>query len=67
MNSRRFTRNPSFVLQHSFNHVIGLDDQRLWDRDAERLRSLEVDHALEFGHLHDWQVGGLGAPERITA
>src|SRR5262249_60068366 len=40
-------------------HFIG-------DRKAERFRSFEVDHQLELGWLHDWQVGWLLAFENAT-
>ena len=33
------------------------------DGDAERLRGVQIDHELEFGRLHDRQVGGFGALE----
>jgi hypothetical protein len=36
-------------------------ENRLRDRQAERLSGLEIDYQLEFGRLLDRQVGRLGA------
>jgi hypothetical protein len=34
-------------------------------RDAERLRSLEIDDELELGGLFDWQAAWLGTLEDL--
>src|SRR5216683_6321581 len=49
----------------SFDHLVGLGEDRWRDGEAERLRSLEIDDQLERGRLHDWQVGRLGALEDL--
>jgi hypothetical protein len=48
--------------RHSlFDHLIGEQLHRDRDVDAKSLGGL--DYKLELGGLHDWQVGGLLAPE----
>ena len=42
------------------DHLIRPLQDRSRDRQAEGLRSLEVDHQLERGRLLDGQVSGLG-------
>src|SRR5262249_5448828 len=56
--------------RRSFDHFLrkGIELQR--DFEPERLGSLEIEHELEFGHLHDRKVSGLLALEnaaRISA
>src|SRR5207245_744172 len=53
----------SLRLAHSFDHLIGAGEKRRWHVEAKRLRGAEVDHQLELGRLHDWQVGRLRALE----
>src|SRR5439155_9780873 len=43
------------------NHRIRPPQQRRWNRQAERLGGLEVDHQVELGGLFDRQVPRLGA------
>src|SRR6476620_3425871 len=50
----------------SLNDLIGPQQQRLWDREPERLGGLEVDHQLELRRLLHGQVGGLGALEDLV-
>jgi hypothetical protein len=47
--ARSITRSPDPPAQ-----------QRRRDRQAERLRGLEVDDQLELGRLLDWEIAGLG-------
>src|SRR5262245_2073900 len=42
-----------------FDHLVGKREHLVRNIDAERIRGLEVDHQLEFGRLHDRQVGNL--------
>src|SRR4051812_37213896 len=42
-----------------FDHLVGGRLQCERHCNAERLGGLEINHQLEFGRLHDWQVGGL--------
>src|SRR2546425_794042 len=46
-----------------FNHVVGNGEQPWRKAQTECLGSVEVDHQLEFGRLHDRKVGGLLALE----
>jgi len=45
----------------SFDDLVGAGENGGRDRQAERLRCLEVDHQFELGWLLDWEVGGFGA------
>ena len=45
------------------DHLIGEGEQRRRNSEAERPGGLEVDDELEFGGLHDREVGGLLAVE----
>ena len=48
------------------DHLVGAGEQRWWNREAERLGGLEIDHQLEFGRLLDGQVGRFGAFEDLV-
>src|SRR5262249_22403986 len=59
-------RRGSFILNPpsrftSLDHLVGAGEQRRWHVEAERPRSVEVDHQLELRRLHNRQVHGLGA------
>jgi len=47
----------------SLDHVIGTQQDRLRDGEAERLRGLEVDDEAEPRRLLERQIGGLLAPQ----
>ncbi len=49
-----------------FNHLIRPLQERLRDRQADRLRGLEVDHQLELGGLLNREIGGLSALENFN-
>ena len=49
-----------------FDHLAGFDEQRRRHRQSERLGGLQIDHEIEFGRLHDRQVGGFFAFEDAT-
>ena len=48
------------------NQLIRSEEERLRDREAERLGGLEVDEQMDLGRLLDRQVGGLGAIEVLV-
>src|SRR5215469_5795615 len=50
----------------SFDDLVGAQQNRLRDRQAERLGGLEIDHQLEFGRLLDRKIGGLGDFEDLS-
>jgi len=43
--------------QALFDDLVGTSEQRRRNFEAERLRSLEVEHQLDFDRLYHWQVG----------
>src|SRR5450759_1632392 len=45
----------------SLNHLVGADEQRRRDVDAELFRRLEIDYQFELGGLHHRQFRGLFA------
>src|SRR5262249_61964724 len=62
---RKFRRG-SFMLNlpfTSFDHFVGATEQREWEADAQRLRSLDVDDQLDFRRLDHGQIGRLLAFE----
>src|SRR4030095_8563052 len=50
-----------------FDPLIRPRQQRRWDREAEGLGGLEVDHQLELCRLLDREVAGLGALEDLVS
>src|SRR5438034_3253745 len=65
--SRIFARSAPLVRDtrsiSSLDHVIGTQQDRLRDGEAERLRGLEVDDEAEPRRLLERQIGGLLAPQ----
>ena len=52
------------LVEHELlDHLGRLEKQRMGDREAQRLRGLEVDHELELSRLLNWQVAWLGSPQ----
>src|SRR5438445_2462137 len=49
---------PSLGWRKLFDHLIRPQQQRLRDRQPERLGGLEVDDQLELGGLLDGKIGG---------
>jgi hypothetical protein len=49
-----------------FDHLVGAQQYRRWNCDADRSRSLEIDDKLECGWLFNRQIGGLGASESVN-
>src|SRR5262245_60140172 len=50
---------PKADIAFLFDHVVGLRKQRWWDRYAERLSRLEIDHQLVLGWRLHGKIGGL--------
>src|SRR5262249_44803827 len=50
----------------SLDHLVGAAEDRLWDRQAERLGGLEVDDQLEFRRLLDREVRRFGALQDLV-
>src|SRR5437867_4190722 len=67
-----FLITRSWAMTSSSSAVYSLDDlirspqQRIRDRQAERLRGPRVDHELEFFRPLDRQLGGLGAAQDLS-
>jgi hypothetical protein len=49
------------LVKSSMNHRVRARQHRLWDRESQRFRGLQVDHELEFRWLLYGQFGWLGA------
>ena len=47
----------------SFDHLVGEREQLVWNLEAERLGSPEIDDQFELGGLYDRQVGRFLALE----
>src|SRR3954463_2330366 len=45
-------------LAHSFNHLVGLREQRRRNVEAERPCGLQIDYELELGCPHHWKAAG---------
>ena len=46
-------------LAHSFDHLVGAQQERLRDGKLERLGSGEIDHEIELARLLDRNVAGV--------
>src|SRR3954470_24860779 len=53
-------------MAHLFNHLVGAKQKRLWDLQAERFGSLEIDGQFELGRLDDGEIARLRALENTT-
>src|SRR5262245_38340740 len=49
----------------SLDHLVGAQQYRCWNSDANRSGGLEIYDELEFGWLFDWQIGRLGTAENF--
>ena len=48
-------------LASSLDHLVGAQQERLWDFEAEGFCSGQIDDEIEFGRLLDGEVRRLGA------
>src|SRR3972149_5120560 len=62
----RRTRVIGSPIRRSFDHLVGPDEDRLRNGEAEGLRRLEVDHQLELRRLLHGEVRRLGALENLV-
>src|SRR5215470_9815939 len=54
------------IAGRSLDNLVGSHEYGLWDRQAQRLRGLEVDDQLELGGLFDREVSGFGALQNLV-
>ena len=59
-------RRPRWSSMGLLDGLVRPQQNRLRDREAERLGDLEVDHQLEPGRLFDREIGGLRAFTTLT-
>jgi hypothetical protein len=52
-------------LARLFDHLVGTEQKRFWNCEAERLCGLEVDY--ELGWLEDRKVGRLGSRNDLAS
>jgi hypothetical protein len=51
----------------SLNHFIGQCQQSIWDVEAKRSGSLEINNQRELRRLYHRQIGGLGAVQNSAS
>jgi hypothetical protein len=51
--------STALIENRLLDYLVGKHEKVVRDVDAEQLGGLEIDDKLEFGRLHDWQVGRL--------
>src|SRR6266702_8700056 len=56
----------SLRLAHSLDHLVGTQQNRRRQLDAEALRGLRIDHELEVGRTLDRQLRGLRSAEHLA-
>ena len=49
-----------------FDHLVGNGEYSRRNNEAERLRSLEINHQVEFRRLLDWEIGWFGAFQNLV-
>src|SRR3990172_68291 len=59
VSARRGTRVAAAAVSRSLDHPIGAQQERLRNRQPQRLRGLEVEHQLKLVGLLEWKIGGL--------
>src|SRR5579859_4138320 len=50
----------------SLDHLVGSDEERWWDREAQRLCGGKVQYQFEFGRLLDRKVTRLCPPQNLV-
>src|SRR5262249_29620224 len=63
---RQSARLTSLRRRSSFDEPIRSQQHGLRNREAERLRGLEVDHQFELRRLLDWEISGPGTFEDLV-
>jgi hypothetical protein len=63
-NATHYVRLPPMCPTRLLDHLSRLEQQRLGDREAQRLGGLHIDHEFERHRLLYWEIPGL-APLRI--
>jgi hypothetical protein len=56
----------SFWLAHSFDHLIGAQQERVWDRQPDRFGGCQIDDQIEFGRLLDRDIAGLRPAQNLV-
>ena len=55
------------MVEHAlFDHLVCLEEDRLRNREPQRLGRFEVDDQLELRGLLDGEIGGLGAFQNLV-
>src|SRR5262245_16219304 len=60
------SRRTTMCIAMLLDNLVGSREHRRWDRQAEGLGGLEIDHQLERCRLLNREVGGLGAFEDLV-
>jgi hypothetical protein len=51
----------------SFDHLVGAQQERLWDFEVEGLCGGQIDDEIEFGWLLDWDVARLRPAQNLVS
>ena len=54
-------------LASSLDHLVGAQQERLWDFEAEGFCSGQIDDEIEFGRLLDWDVARLRPAQNLVS
>ena len=63
---RRAAEQRDELARASFDHLVGAQQECLWDREAERLDGCQIDDKLELGRLLDRKVSGFSPFENFV-
>src|SRR2546430_885297 len=53
------------VFLRSFDHLVGAQQERFWNRETKHLGGRKIQDEIEFGRLLDRKVGRLGTAENL--